>query len=122
MNARVEWLPVGHIPHGYRRVFTISQNEQLRHVVNFLPMPYEKVFQIREMAGNAPMLDPSLWWGMSVIQNLIHEGVLLNTTNPETADDGYIQLRPPILTVAELVPIEIYEQSVSNGNWLIASE
>lgn len=84
MTARVEWLPVGHITHGYRRVFAIFENKTLRHVVNLSPMPYELVYRVREMAGRDEVVEPSLWWGLSVIGALVSDGTLLGPTNLDT--------------------------------------
>lgn len=115
MTARVEWLPVGHITHGYRRVFAIIENNRLRHVVNFAPMPYELVYRVREMADQDEVKDPSLWWGLSIIASLVSDGTLLGASNRETGDDGYLQMRPLAPDTIKFIPLSVYRESVENG-------
>ena len=98
MIARMIWLPLGHIAHGYRRVFTIYDDEFLQHVVVLSPMPYEAVYGISQFAGERGVKDPSLCWGLSTLFLLVKNGVLLNPANREIADDGYLQIKPQILT------------------------
>lgn len=120
MMTRVEWLPVGHIPHGYRRVFIIHQEQTLRHVVNVIPMPYEQVYHIRELGKPDDVADPSLWWGLSVIFQRVSQGILLGLNNPDSADDGYIQLRPDVLTQNDMVPISVYQTAFLQGRLTFA--
>jgi len=120
MTARVEWLPVGHIPHGYRRLFVLFENETLRHVVNLAPLPYELVYSVKEMAGPDGVEDPSLWWGLSVITTLVSDGTLLGATNPETADDGYLQVRPQPPVAADLIPLAMYQTTLQQGAYVFA--
>ncbi|MCL6453980.1 MAG: hypothetical protein K6T78_10265 [Alicyclobacillus sp.] len=115
------WLPVGHVAHGYRRVFAIFEDDALRHVVNFAHMPYEQVYRVREMAGGEVVEDPALWWGLSVIRGLVADGTLLGAANPETADDGYIQVRPSLPTPEDLIPLSDYRDAVS-ANALVLSD
>lgn len=122
MMTRVDWLPVGHIPHGYRRVFIIHQGQTLRHVVSFLAMPYEQVYRIRELGKPNEVADPSLWWGLSIIFQLVSQRVLLGLNNPDTADDGYIQLRPDVLTQDDMVPISIYQTAYLEGRLIISCQ
>lgn len=114
MSRSVEWLPIGHITHGYRRVFTIRENGALRHVVQFVPMPYERVFQVKEMGG-ADVPDASLWWGLSMIVELVSRGVLLGLKNPDYADDGYLQVRPEQLPVDQMISLSALNQAFSEG-------
>lgn len=113
MIARVEWLPVGHIAHGYRRVFTVFANDSLRHVVNLVPMPYEQVFHIREFGKPQEVSDPSLWWGLSIISQLVERGILLAPENPANADDGYVQVRPEPLAAQDLLPLTVLDSAIS---------
>lgn len=119
MNARVKWLPVGHVAHGYRRVFTVYEGEMLRHVVNLAHMPYELVFQVREFVGKDKVDDPSLWWGLSIISSLVADGVLLGPENPETADDGYIQIRPQLPVPTDMVPVAAYQEAKLTGYYTL---
>lgn len=115
MTARVAWLPKGHITHGYRRVFTVCSNDgALQHVVVFVPMPYEAVFEVSQMADGVTIEDPSLWWGLSIVVRLIADGTLL-TANEELADDGYLQMRPPLLSAEELLPAAGYQAIAKQG-------
>ena len=110
MIARMIWLPLGHIAHGYRRVFAIHDaDERLRHVVVLSPLPYEAVYGISQFAGERGVKDPSLWWGLSALVLLVKNGVLLNPANREIADDGYLQIKPQILTGEELLPLAAYD-------------
>lgn len=120
MSARVEWLPVGHVAHGYRRVFTVFEDDKLRHVVNLAHMPYELVFQVRELAGKDKVDDPSLWWGLSIIASLVANETLLAPENPETADDGYIQIRPQLPNVWEMISVEDYQEAKQVGYFALA--
>lgn len=115
MNNRIHWLPVGHVAHGYRRVFVIYQGNHLRHVVNIVNMPYEQVYLVREMAKGNTDDDPSLLWGLSIITSLMADGTLLNEANPDVADDGYIQLRAHPPTESELIPLPIYQSILRDG-------
>lgn len=115
MNLRIMWLPVGHIAHGYRRVFTIFDEGRLVRVVNFTPMPYEAVFQLREMVRPDEVSDPSLLWGLSIIQNLIQSGELWSLGYNSAADDGYLQMRPSVLTVEDVMPMSEYHQAITRG-------
>lgn len=117
MTARVEWLPVGHITHGYRRVFTVYENEKLRHVVNIAPMPYEQVYRVREISGQDEVVDPALWWGLSVIARLISEGTLLGRENPDTADDGYVHVRPQPIAESDLIPLSTFQAILQEGTF-----
>lgn len=115
MTASIEWLPVGHVPHGYRRVFVIKQDQKLRHVVNLAHMPYEWVFRVKEMAGVDGAVDPSLWWGLSVIASLVEEGTLLGAANPDVADDGYLQIRPQEPTKDKMISLAAYQEALREG-------
>lgn len=120
MTARVEWLPIGHITHGYRRVFSIREKQTLRHVVNLAPMPYETVYRIREMAEDR-VEDASLWWGLSVIRDLVSDGTLLGRTNPDTADDGYVQVRPQVPTTKDdLIAFSLYQTILQEGAFVFS--
>lgn len=120
MTARVEWLPVGHITHGYRRLFAIFENHTLRHVVNLVPMPYEQVYRVQLMSGEDKIKDPSLWWGLSVITGLVSDGTLLASKNPDKADDGYIQLRPQPPVETDLVPLPLYRTALREGAFVLS--
>lgn len=119
MTARVTWLPVGHIAHGYRRVFAIFEGESLRHVVNLSPMPYEQVYGVMSLAGDAGVKDPSLWWGLSAINSLISDGTLLGPENPVSADDGFIHVRPRMPCETELLPLSTYQAILREGSWSV---
>ncbi|SDW15665.1 hypothetical protein SAMN04489725_102209 [Alicyclobacillus hesperidum] len=115
MTARVEWLPLGHVTHGYRRVFVVYENGILRHVINFAHMPYESVFRVKQLATTERVDDPSLWWGLSVIAKLVSDGTLISSENPETADDGYLQIRPQVPSYDELLPLSVYRGAVEKN-------
>ncbi|MCL6637950.1 MAG: hypothetical protein K6T26_08375 [Alicyclobacillus sp.] len=115
MNAVVRWLPVGHIAHGYRRVFVLEQDGVIQHVVVLVPMPYEAVYRVKQMAGTLPVADPSLWWGLSVLRQLVREGVLLHPDNPDMADDGFLQLRPAMPAPEALIPLPELAAAVQAG-------
>lgn len=120
MTASVEWLPVGHVPHGYRRVFVIKQNQKLRHVINLAHMPYEWVFRVKEMAGVEGVEDPALWWGLSVIVSLVAKGTLLGAANLDTADDGYLQIRPLEPMKDELISLTAYQEALRVGAFVFS--
>ncbi len=111
MNLRIMWLPLGHIAHGYRRVFTVFDEDRLIRVVNFTPMPYETVFQLREMARPAEVSDPSLLWGLSILDKLIQSGEFWSLGANTAADDGYLQLRPPVLEASDVMPMDLYRRA-----------
>ncbi|MDQ0191066.1 hypothetical protein JI721_14395 [Alicyclobacillus cycloheptanicus] len=111
---------MGHVPHGYRRVFAVYEDQTLRHVVNLAHMPYEWVFRVKELAGEAGVEDPSLWWGLSVITSLVSNGTLLGAENPDTADDGYIQIRPQAPTKDDLIPLSIYQAALREGAFVFS--
>ncbi|MCL6597374.1 MAG: hypothetical protein K6T81_01385 [Alicyclobacillus macrosporangiidus] len=117
MTAVVRWFPVGHIAHGYRRVFVTEQDGELRHVVVMVPMPYEAVYRVKQLAGDQPVADPSLWWGLSVLRRLAADGVLLNPDHPGVADDGYLQLRPPMPSEADLIPLDAFQEALKQGRY-----
>lgn len=117
--ARVAWLPLGHIAHGYRRVFTVFEDETLRHVVNLTPMPYEQVYHVLELSGKDGVQDPSLWWGLSVIMSLVADGTLLAPENPDTADDGYIHVRPRLPDPSTLIPLDTYRSILDAGSLVL---
>lgn len=121
MTARVAWLPVGHIAHGYRRVFAIFEDETLRHIVSLVPMPYEQVYHVLEMAGPNGVEDPSLWWGLSVIVSLVEDGTLLAEENPDTADDGYLQVRPRLPDRSTLIALDTYRSILASGSLVFDS-
>ncbi|MCL6442314.1 MAG: hypothetical protein K6T83_02415 [Alicyclobacillus sp.] len=111
---------MGHVTHGYRRVFVIYENQKLRHVVNLSHMPYESVFRVKELAGEVGIEDPSLWWGLSVIASLVSNGTLLGKENPDTADDGYIQIRPQTPTKDDLMPLSMYQAALQEGAFIFS--
>lgn len=115
MDVRITWLPLGHIAHGYRRVFTVFEDGKLIRVVNFTPMPYEAVFQLREMMRPDEVSDPSLLWGLSVIHGLIQTGEFWSLGSNVAADDGYLQMRPPILSALDVMPLFLYDQAAHLG-------
>ncbi|MCL6517211.1 hypothetical protein [Alicyclobacillus sp.] len=115
MSAVVRWLPVGHIAHGYRRAFIVEQDGVLRHMVVLVPMPYEAVYRVKQLAGDQPVADPSLWWGLSVLRQLVREGVLLHPENPDVADDGYLQVRPSIPAPEDLIPLSDLTVAARDG-------
>lgn len=120
LTARVEWLPVGHVPHGYRRAFVVYEGPRLRHIVNVSHMPYELVFQVREFAGEGGVEDPSLWWGLSIVALLVADGTLLGPANPETADDGFVQVRPKAPTERDLIPLPLYQRILHDGAFVFS--
>ncbi len=119
MAARVKWLPLGHIAHGYRRVFVIDEDNSMRHVVVITPMPYEAVYSVLQLSGETPVQDPSLWWGLSAVSRLIAQGTLLNPANPDVADDGYLQLRPQMPGKEELLPLPVFAMAVRAGELVV---
>jgi hypothetical protein len=119
MTAVVRWLPAGHIAHGYRRLFVIEQDGILRHVVVMVPMPYEAVYRVKQMAGDEPMTDPSLWWGLAVLRQLVANGVLLDPDDPDVADDGYLQLRPPMPREIDLIPLDVFEMALRQRQYVL---
>ncbi|MCL6593242.1 MAG: hypothetical protein K6T31_04635 [Alicyclobacillus sp.] len=115
MSAVVRWLPVGHIAHGYRRAFVVEDEGVLRHIVILVPMPYEAVYRVKQLAGDQPVADPSLWWGLSVLRQLWREGVLLQADRPDIPDDGFFQLRPSVPEAENLIPLQDLEAAVRDG-------
>lgn len=109
---RIQWLPTGHVTHGYRRVFTVYENNKLKHIVNLSMMQYEAVYQIKQLAGSNEMTDPALWWGLSLVVKLLKD-----STAFAESDDGYIQLRPQLLAIEELVPIDVYQKAVEEAEF-----
>ena len=122
MAARVTWLPVGHIAHGYRRVFIVDEDGAVRHVVVVTPMPYEAVYGVRQISGHTPAQDPSLWWGLSIVAGLVADGTLLSPENPDIADDGYIQVRPRAPIKEELLALSSVEAAIRAGEFVLAVE
>jgi hypothetical protein len=114
MTIRVTWLPVGHITHGYRRVFVIHKDDVLWRVVNVTPMGYEAVFNTQQVAGSDKVKDPSLWWGLSHVVRLIGDPQAF-----EKDDDGFLQTRPQPMTEQELLPVEAYQNAVLNGLYML---
>ncbi|WP_026962326.1 hypothetical protein [Alicyclobacillus herbarius] len=112
MTLSVQWLPKGHIAHGYRRVFTLDKDGHPQFVVVFVPMPYESVWQVQQMAAGEPMDDPSLWWGLSLVVRMLESGVL-DTNNPDLADDGFLQTRPTLLQRDELLPLPVFQAALA---------
>ncbi|MCL6547273.1 MAG: hypothetical protein K6T30_00015 [Alicyclobacillus sp.] len=117
MIVTVEWLPLGHITHGYRRVFTVREADVLRHVVIVAPMPYEQVFQVKQLARGQSVEDPALWWGLSTVLTLMADGTLLNPGNQDLPDDGCLQVRPQPAVPERLLPLEEFRRALQAGRW-----
>jgi hypothetical protein len=100
-------------------VFTLYDGDLLRHVVVIAPMPYQTVYEIQQLAEGVPMEDPSLWWGLSMVVEMISNGTLL-TDNPNIPDDGYLQVRPKPMSKEELIPIDMYRTAVQEGSLLVS--
>ncbi|HJV44722.1 MAG TPA: hypothetical protein VJ824_03250 [Bacillota bacterium] len=107
----VKWLPNGHVPHGYRRVFTITDNQKLQYVIVLSFMGYEDVFNMKGKVPTHEIKDPSLLWGLSYIKTLIGTPILTES------EDGYISTRPPILEAAALLPIEEFLEAEKIGEF-----
>ncbi|UOF90696.1 hypothetical protein LSG31_23065 [Fodinisporobacter ferrooxydans] len=114
MSVSIQWLPKGHVTHGYRRVFAVYENNQFKHIVNLSMMPYESVYQIQQLADTGQMTDPALWWGLSFVVKLLKDPAAF-----EDSDDGYIQLRPQLMEKEELLSMEAYTQALQQGVYII---
>lgn len=111
----IEWLPIGHITHGYRRVFIVREEDRVRNVVALAPMPYEVVFQVQQATTAERITDPSLWWGLSSVVELIQNGTLDIKQNPDLADDGYLLHRPTYLGPEHLIPLDSLKVALRDG-------
>ena len=109
----VRWLPVCHIPHGYRRVFLLSTNQQVQYVIVLSFMGYEDVYNIKQKVKTHEVLDPSLLWGLSVVKSLI------GTETLSESEDGYISIRPKPVHEDELLPIEVFLKAAEDGEFLL---
>lgn len=118
----VEWLPIGHITHGYRRVFIIHDEIKTRNVVVLAPLPYEVVFQVAQTAGSTKVKDPSLWWGLSTVVQLLGDGTLDTQTNPDLADDGYLLYRPSFAGIESLIALDVFHQALQSGRLTVVRE
>ncbi|KPV42628.1 hypothetical protein [Alicyclobacillus ferrooxydans] len=120
----VEWLPVGHITHGYRRVLIVRSGSRIQNVVALAPMPYEVVFQVQQCAAPRRVTDPSLWWGLSTVVRLIENGALDPAQNRDLPDDGYLLHRPTFQGAQDLIPVDIFQEALDDGQlvWPIGGD
>ncbi len=110
----IRWLPLGHVAHGYRRVFVIEQEKKPYAVIAFSLMPYESVYQVKNLAAAHNIQDPSLWWGLS----LAHK-ILADPSAFEAADDHFMSVRPGPIQSELMIPIEKYEAAKDQGMYTI---
>lgn len=112
----IEWLPIGHITHGYRRVFVVRDERTVTNVVALAPLPYEVVFQVQQSATTERITDPSLWWGLSTVVELLETGTLDQARNPDLPDDGYLLYRPTFRGSDSLIPMQQYKMAREDGH------
>lgn len=109
----VTWQPVCHVPHGYRRVFVVSNHQHLvQYIVVLSFMGYENVYNVQQMVQSCEIQDPSLLWGLSVVKSLVD-------TEAIESEDGYISVRPRPLEEAELLPIAAFLKAAEDGRLTI---
>jgi len=63
-----------------------------------------------------------MWWGLSALVLLVKNGVPLNPVNREIADDGYLQIKPQILTGEELLPLAAHDAALEEGEFRFSYE
>jgi hypothetical protein len=114
-NLVVRWLPVCHIPHGYRRVFLLSTNHQVQSVIVLSFMGYEDVYNIKQKVKTHDIQDPSLLWGLSVVNSLIGTEAL------SESEDGYLSIRPKPMHEEEPLPIDVFLKAAEDGEFYIES-
>ncbi|QSO46464.1 hypothetical protein [Alicyclobacillus mengziensis] len=88
----------------------------ITNVVVLAPMPYEVVFQVQQSANSERISDPSLWWGLSTVIELIDNGTLDLARNPDLADDGYLLYRPAFRGPDTLIPEQLYKTALGDGH------
>ncbi len=110
----IRWLPLGHVAHGYRRVFVIEQEKTPYAVIAFSLMPYESVYQVKDLAPEHGIQDPSLWWGLSLVRT-----ILADSTAFEAADDHFMSVRPGPIQSQIMIPIEQYESALEQGMYTV---
>lgn len=112
MSLRVKWLPVCHVPHGYRRVLVVYENDQVRNVVVLAHLGYEDVYNVQQKSQSPQKVkDPSLLWGLSLVKSLLGSPAL------EESEDGYYSIRPKAPEAEELISVEEYLKAVENGEY-----
>lgn len=109
MTHLIRWLPLGHVTHGYRRVFIVNRDQLPQFVVVIAPMPYETVYHVQQSVKNVRVEDPSLLWGLSIVTELLKSGI------PEDSDDGYIQVKKPPFLTGDLIPTKTFFKSEELG-------
>ena len=109
-DITIRWLPLGHVAHGYRRVFIVENEGNLSAVIAFSLMPYEAVYQVKDLAPEQNVADPSLWWGLSLVVNMLSDPSAF-----ETADDHYISMRPGPVSAEVMIPVTKYEEANKQG-------
>ncbi|MCF8565325.1 hypothetical protein LLE49_11415 [Alicyclobacillus tolerans] len=105
--ARIQWLPVGHVTHGYRRVFVVTAEGAPSQVISIAPMGYELVYRAMEKAGDAGVSDPSLLLGLSMVIDL-----LFSEEAWQASDDGYLAVRPRPESLDHLIDVQTYLAAV----------
>lgn len=109
--TKISWLPLGHVTHGYRRVFLLQDENPSPRILVLTPMPYEAVYQVQQEVGGGKIIDPALLWGLSIIR----EGT--RNQSLSFGDDGFLSIRPQLLQYNEFLPIEEYTQAIVEGEW-----
>ncbi len=111
---KVRWLPLGHIAHGYRRVFVVDGEDQKpQRVIVISPMPYEAVYEVGQLADEK-VDDPALWWGLSIVRS-----VLLQADAMEASDDGFLNIRASRVETTEFLSIEQFKQAMIKHEFVI---
>jgi hypothetical protein len=114
MSLRVKWLPICHVPHGYRRVFVVYENDQIKNVIALAHLGYEDVYNVQQKASTPQNIkDPALLWGLSLVKSLLGSAAL------EESEDGYFSVRPKVPEAEELISDDEYLKAVENGEYLI---
>ena len=97
-SLTIRWLPNGHVPHGYRKVFVVSNSDKLQYVIVLSFMGYEDVFNVKAKVPIHEIQDPALLWGLSYVKSIIGTPLLLDS------EDGYISTRSRIVAMSFCEP------------------
>lgn len=111
--TKVSWLPLGHVSHGYRRVFLLQDENPSPRILVLTPLPYEAVYHVQQESGGGQIADPALLWGLSIIKHGMQSHSL------SFGDDGFLSMRPQLLQQYEFLPVEEYAQAVTKGEWVL---
>ena len=105
----VRWLPIGHVSHGYRRVFLLEDERPTQRILVFTPMPYELVYHVKTSLNDERVTDPSLFWGLSLIRQGLADKSLL------FGDDGFLSTRPNVLSDENRLSVDEFVRAAEQG-------